>query len=305
MRRHGLIKALALWTFVALGPVPARAETAPAPSGEEAIRQTARTFVVAFDAGDAQAVADHFLPDGEFIAEDGSLYHGAGAIQQAFAAYFQENPGVRLKLDVEAVRLTAPDLAIEEGTSTIIPAGNQPITESRYQAVHLRRDGRWKLASSRSLEREPASPHEQLKQLEWLVGDWIDESPEATVAHHCRWSPDGNFLLAEFKVQVGTVVALDGVQRIGWDPIVRQMRSWVFDSAGGFAEGVWARVGDGWVVKMTGVRPDGAAASSTNSYRPTGPDRFIWTSVDRIGGGESEPDASVTIVRAPPKPRPE
>ena len=53
-------------------------------------------------------------------------------------------------------------------------------------------------------------------------------------------------------------------QRIGWDPLARQFRSWEFDSEGGFGEGRWSRDGERWVVKHTGVRPEGTTASATN-----------------------------------------
>jgi uncharacterized protein (TIGR02246 family) len=304
-RRHRLFLVLTFWVFLAgLGRM-ASAQTPPALTDEEAIRKTAQTFVAAFNAADAKAIAAHFLPEGEFVAESGEVYQGAPAIEKAFTAYFQETTGVRLKIDVAAVRLVDASLAIEEGTNTLIPAGNEPSTQSRYQVVHMRRDGQWKIASSRSLERKPASAHEQLRQLAWMLGDWIDESPEADVEHHCRWSKDGNYLLAEFKVQIGTKIALSGVQRIGWDPVARQVRSWIFDSEGGFAEGLWTRAADGWVVKVTGTRADGALASATNSYRSTGPDCFVWASVDRVVGGETEPNVAVTIVRKPPQPRPQ
>lgn len=301
-RREWLILVLACWASVGFVAPSARADAA---SDEDAIRRTAQTFMAAFDAADAKTVAAHFLPEGEYVTEDNTVWRGAEAIERAFADYFAQSKGVRLKVDVEAVRMVGADLAIEEGTNTVLTANNEPPTQSRYQTVHLRRDGQWKIASSRSLERKPVSAHEQLRQLEWMLGDWIDESPDADVEHHCRWSKNGNFLLAEFKVQIEGATSLDGVQRIGWDPVARQIRSWVFDSAGGFSEGLWTRVGDVWVVKMTGVGADGSTASATNSYRPSGPDRFVWTSVDRVVGGDAEPNLTVTIVRAPPKPKSE
>lgn len=301
------------WWFLALAigmsggwpPAPAWAQTASASRDVDAIRKTALTFVAAFNAADAQAIAAHFLPAGEFVDEDGDVYHGTATIEKAFAEYFRKAKGVRLRIDVEAVRLVGDDLAIEEGTNTILPADNEPIRQSRYQVVHARRGGQWKIVSSRPLERKPVSAHEQLRQLAWLVGDWIDESAEAQVEHHCQWSKDGNFLLAEFIVRIGTKNAIDGVQRIGWDPVAQQIRSWVFDSEGGFAEGRWTRIPGGWVVKMTGVRADGVTASATNSYRPTGPDRFVWASVDRVVGGDTEPNIAVTVLRRPPQPKPQ
>ena len=42
-----------------------------------------------------------------------------------------------------------------------------------------------------------------------------------------------------------------GTQRIGWDPVAGQFRSWDFDSQGGYSEGLWSRDGDRWIIKMS------------------------------------------------------
>ena len=34
-------------------------------------------------------------------------------------------------------------------------------------------------------------------------------------------------------------------QRIGWDPAAKQIRSWEFDSEGGFGEGTWGETATG------------------------------------------------------------
>ena len=96
---------------------------------------------------------------------------------------------------------------------------------------------------------------------------------------------------------------MKGDLRIGWDPLTRQIKSWVFDTEGGYAEGLWTRIGDRWVVKMTGVRPDGSTASATFTYAPLRRDEYQYTSSDRIIGGQQEPDQTVRIVRKPPQPK--
>jgi hypothetical protein len=159
------------------------------------------------------------------------------------------------------------------------------------------------LESVRETSLPEASPHEQLKQLEWLVGEWLDESPTEVVEHSFKWSEDGHYLLGTFVVQWEGLPAMKGDVRIGWDPLTKQIKSWIFDTEGGRAEGVWTRVDDGWVVKMTGVRPDGTTASATNSYVPLRRDQYQYSSVDRIVGGQQEPDQTVRIVRKPPQPK--
>ena len=92
-------------------------------------------------------------------------------------------------------------------------------------------------------------------------------------------------------------------QRIGWDPLAKRIRSWVFDSEGGYGESVWARNGDAWVIKATGVRSDGTTASATNVLVRTGTDGYVWRSTDRIIGDEVTPSIEVKAVRKPPQPK--
>ena len=38
-------------------------------------------------------------------------------------------------------------------------------------------------------------------------------------------------------MKTGGMPVLSGTQRIGWDPLNRQFKTWIFDSEGGHAEG--------------------------------------------------------------------
>jgi hypothetical protein len=97
---------------------------------------------------------------------------------------------------------------------------------------------------------------------------------------------------------------MSGTHRIGWDPAEQKIRSWVFDSEGGFAQGLWARDDNRWVVKMTGVNREGKTASSTNITTKVGKDRMTWQSRDRIVGDDVLPDIEeIPIVRKPPMPK--
>jgi hypothetical protein len=96
--------------------------------------------------------------------------------------------------------------------------------------------------------------------------------------------------------------AMSATQRIGWDPLAKILRTWVFDSEGGFSEGVYSQDGDQWIVKMTGVTHDGKLHSSTNVTTIVNKDRRTWESRDRMIAGETQPDIEeTTIVRKPPK----
>jgi hypothetical protein len=136
-----------------------------------------------------------------------------------------------------------------------------------------------------------------------LMGDWIDEGDDSIVSFSCKATDSGNFLLREFAIEIAGRKAMSGTQRIGWDPLTGKLRGWIFDSEGAYAEGLWHRDEDSWVLKTTGVTADGQAASSTSIYRQINDHTMTWQSIDYEIGGVQIPDSEVyTIVRQAPIP---
>ena len=139
---------------------------------------------------------------------------------------------------------------------------------------------------------------EKLKQLEWLIGQWVDRDEGASIETSCTWAPNNAFLRRSFKVAVQDRVDLAGLQVIGWDDEADQFRSWVFDSAGGFASDRWEQNGDRWIIKSAGVLFDGQTTSSVRILTPIDADSASLQVVDREAGGVLLPDIDpVTIVR--------
>jgi uncharacterized protein (TIGR02246 family) len=276
----------------------------PGPSrDEQAIRAADEAFTRAYNAGDAHALAEQFTKVAEVVDVDGLRYRGRDAIEQLFAATFRDNPGVTIAMTIDSLRFLGPEVAKEEGSSTITPArGGVPVSR-RYTVLFVKQGERWLQDSVREEPEPRVRPHDRLKELEWMVGDWVDEGPDSEVRVQCRWSADTNFLIRTFAVKHQGKTVMTVTQRIGWDPLARQIRSWEFDSEGGFGEGRWSRDGTRWVVKHTGVRPEGLAASATNILSKERPDLVRWVSTERVMGDESIPeDVTYVLVRVPPAP---
>jgi uncharacterized protein (TIGR02246 family) len=284
---------------------PGRAQPAGDRSADEAlIRANIDEFVKAYNARDAKAVAALFTPDGQIEDKSVDITEGREAIAQTFAALFAESPQKRIEVFVDSIRFIGTDLAVEVGTTKETPAPNEPPEYDRYTVLHVKRDGKWQMALARDEEGPSATAHERLQPLAWLVGDWIDDDGSAVVMSSCRWSEDGSFLLQEFKLQFTGHDAMNVTQRIGWDPVAKCVRSWVFDSEGGFGESTWYRDDTGWLIKATGVGSDGTPASATNHLIPTGRDGYVWRSTDRVIGDEIQEPLEVKVVRKPPQPKP-
>jgi len=101
-----------------------------------------------------------------------------------------------------------------------------------------------------------------------------------------------------FAAVIRDRVDMSGMQVVGWDPAAKQIRSWVFDSDGGFAEGKWTRKGDRWLIQQTGTLADGRKTSAVNIVKKVDDNSFTWQTVQRSVAGDVLPDVEeVTIVR--------
>jgi uncharacterized protein (TIGR02246 family) len=284
---------------------PGKSESKTGPKEGRAADEAANVdqFVKAYNAADAKAVAALFTPDAQIEDKDGDVTEGREAIAQDFADVFKAAPKKRIKVFVDSIRFIGPDLAVEVGTTEETPAPNESPEYDRYTVLHVKRDGKWQMAFARDEEGPPATGHERLQPLAWLVGEWIDDGGSAVVNSTCRWSEDGNFLLQDFKLKINGRDSMNVSQRIGWDPLAKRIRSWVFDSEGGFGESVWTPDGITWIVKATAVRPDGSTGSATNVLVPSGTDAYVWRSTDRFVGDERQPPMEVKVIRKPPQPK--
>jgi uncharacterized protein (TIGR02246 family) len=298
-----LIVLLLLGAQTALTQQPKSPATAPATADEEQIRKAVVDFVELYNGHKAAELAALFAADARVVYRDGTEENGREEIKQSFEDAFKAHPKVALSVVVDSIRFLTPDVAVEEGFTTTFPDGETLTSRGRYTVLHLKRDGRWQMQSVRIVEEETLSAYGELAPLGWLVGEWVDQGRDEDVHTTFRWDENKSFLLEEFRVVRQGEVVLKGTQRIGWDPQAKQVRSWMFDSAGGFGEATWTPAGDDWICKAKGVRPDGASASATRRLSRAAQDRVIWTSMHRLLGDEQLPDLAVTMVRKAPQPQ--
>ncbi|MFL5327585.1 MAG: YybH family protein [Gemmataceae bacterium] len=303
----GLAAAIAgVAVFALRAPTEAKQQPAPAATqstDEAAIRVNIEAFGRAYNAKEATAIAVLFTNDGKIISKEGREADGRDKIAAAFAEIFKSHPKKQIAINVDSIKFIGSELAVETGTTRETGEPGELPDIDRYTVLHVKRDGKWQMALARDEEGPECSCRERLEPLSWLIGEWIDDGGSAVIASKCRWSEDGNYLLQEFDLKIHGQDAMKVSQRIGWDPWRKQIRSWVFDSEGGFGESSWIHDGDEWIIKATGVRPDGSTGSATNRLIPTGTDGYVWRSQDRIVGDEVQPDMEVKVVRKPPLPK--
>jgi len=276
------------------------AEKAGLSQDEIAIRKAIESYVETYNRGDASAAASHWSRQGSYLTQTGEYAKGPDKIRPALENFFAENKGIQVKVALFDVQRQPADRAIVKGFATF----RQPDEENEEDlltATLVKESGEWKLFKVEEEESSvPLASIAALGELEWLIGDWVDQDPDdnSSVETNFTWAKDYAFINGTFRVTVGDSVDLEGTQVIGWDPVAKKLRSWIFDTKGGFGEGEWSREGNTWTVKVKSTLGTGEKASSMNIYTYVDPNSFTWQSVSREVDREPLPDVDeVTVVR--------
>jgi uncharacterized protein (TIGR02246 family) len=286
-------------------PPAAGGAARPAASEQEALREAAQSYAAAFNKGDLEGLMAHWSADPEFISDSGETTRGRQAITALFKATLTEHKGAKMKITVKAVRLLGPDVALVDGLVTITAADGTP-DRGAYTSVWTRTDGKWLLARVQDVAGDSpaaaAATSERLKQLDWLVGDWASEGKHTPVTFSCKWTKNQSFLMIEETIHLKDQEPMTLTEIIGWDPVQQRIHSWVFDSRGGFGEGLWARGGNRWTAESGGVLADGRRATANNTFKYVDNNTCEWDSVDREIDSRPVPEVHVKFVRqASPK----
>ncbi|MCE9554139.1 MAG: SgcJ/EcaC family oxidoreductase [Planctomycetes bacterium] len=286
--------------MIALVPIGATLRAAESPSADEkAIRDNAQLYVKAFNARDAKALASLWAPKAVYVNRDtGKRFEGREAIQTALTTMFKKQGPAKLSVDIQSIRFVTPSVAVEDGLATVVGDDDEP-EQSNYTAVNVKHDGKWLIDSIReTVVPPPAGAAEHLKALEWLVGEWNDSDDDATIHSTYHWSVNHAFLIHAFSVQIADKIEMRGMQVIAWDPAEKRIRSWAFDSDGGFAEGMWEQDGDRFVIRTNSTLPDGKRGTAINTIRKIDDNHLAWSSTARHVDGEMLPNIEeVNVVR--------
>jgi uncharacterized protein (TIGR02246 family) len=280
-----------IFIFVAVARATSAQDPTDTPPDQATVIANDRAYEAAYAKGDANALADFFTEDAEYTAEDGRTFRGRAEITETIHAALLERKGGNLAINMESVRALAPEVLLEKGATTVT-ANDGDVSESLYTAIHVKKDGKWKISQLIESAMPATTPHDRLAELGWLVGQWeeADQAADLSVDSEYLWARGGNFITRNVNVKRAGQTTLEGWQIIGWDPIEERIRSWTFDSEGGFAEGWWTREGERWLVRETGVTPDGSRTGAENTITKLSPDRLAWESNNRTLDGAPQPN---------------
>jgi uncharacterized protein (TIGR02246 family) len=194
-----LMLTMTLFAMTAVADDKAKDETQQ--DERAVIEQRAKSYAAAYNAKDLKALVAHWAPEGVYIdGASGRRVAGHDALEKDLKAELESRKDTQLEIAVETIEFVSPGVAMEQGTSTITSPEGEP-TVTSYSAVHVKRDGQWLI--DRISEREiitPPSHYEQLKELEWMIGNWTDQAGEELVSTECHWARNNNFIIRSCSV---------------------------------------------------------------------------------------------------------
>ena len=277
------VKLLLLAAMFATTMQTVRAEDTSAASDEKAIRAQADAYTSAFGKGDATALAQMWTADGTYVDAEGREFKSREKIEKLFQAYFKDFHGETLKLEIESVRFPAPNVAVEDGSCTLLQR-DVPMSQTKYSVVHVKDSTGWHMLNV--IETNAWTRAKSLADLSWLIGSWSVSAKETPVTLKVDWHEDHHFIFADYHDN-----GQENVQILGWNPSTKEVVSWHYDAHGGFGNGKWYQIGDTWIENASGVRSDGKLTSATYILRKVGPDKFFWRSIDRNLDGQPMADS--------------
>lgn len=286
MCRKGIAILITAFALVILGVsfMTAQEKSAKAPDREadkQAIDSIIKVSVEAFSKRDAAAVAANWTADGEYIRNNSDVVRGRDNIQKGYADFFKTLKGKpTLEVQSDSLRFLSADSAISEVTLRLKNEQGDLIGSSWRTTTFVREGGQWKVAVVQEWDRDTGFD-DSLKDLNWLIGTWQMTANERTVTTTYEWDENKVFIRGKYTVKQGDKVVESGTQRFGKDNADGGIRSWVFQSDGGFGGGLWNRDGKNWTVDFYGVTPDGKRLTATVNYVHVDANTFTWQSTNQ------------------------
>lgn len=261
---------------------------------QSAVTNWVAEFNKAINTADATAVSGHWTESGRYTDEMGNHYAGRLVIEKVLKdVYGAGKPAV--DLIVEDTHFPAPAVAVVEGS---VRRKNGAVV-NHYALTLVQDGGKWLITSATEtpiVRKTVKTSFGTLNQLDWLVGDWRAAHGSGNVRMNADWTANKHFILCKFEISDAGKPPRTETQVIGWDPVLQQPISWMFDANGGYSEGAWKRQSRGWSVDNRTVLPDGGTMTAKTVISDLTPNGFKWQSVDRRWNGTLVEDSAPLVI---------
>jgi hypothetical protein len=159
---------------------------------------------------------------------------------------------------------------------------------------------------------KPGPDYEQLKAMEWMIGDWeadyvvaspglgLDGFKPGARAHSTNsyyWMENKNYIGLKFRDEIDGKVAHEGFEMIGVDPQSRKTVHWLFSILGGWGPGEWTVEGKTWKLKWAGTTGDGTKYEGVSFLVPIDANTHTWEMKECKKNGKPTPDTPIVTYR--------
>jgi len=259
---------------------------------EHEINQRLALMVQGEEKQDADLIGSLFAPDATLINLSASdTREGSEDILAYYKENFDEREDATVTLASSAITVKEPQTAVAVGKMDLTFSTGEKESIAFKALFQKGADNVWlvKRWTEATLSTAP-SFYEQLKGLDWLVGSWTNGDDDSTFTSKNQWDKYKNFLTQSFSLDILGQKELFGRQIIGWDANEEKIRSWIFDSEGGFGACSWYQEGDSWYVPVRYTMPDGSLASSTQIYKKIDDATYQFSTTNREINGQILPN---------------
>lgn len=265
----------------------------------QAVLSRLKAYQESFNSNDPAKIATFWTSDAEFVyPRTGETVNGNKEIADVLLKKINEVPNTKIVFKDLKVEFPDSEHAIVTGFAQLDQNGK--LSERRARKIELVKEkGEWLIARTSEIDiANPPNLYEHLKPLEWLIGKWKDDDDNVDITFENKWDRNKNFIIQTFASTIYGNDEIDGMQMIGWDPDQEKIRSWIFDTDGGYGGGYWTKSGDNWQLELNYTLSDGREASSLNLFNLKDADHYEYSSIHREVDGIVLPNIDpVSIVR--------
>jgi uncharacterized protein (TIGR02246 family) len=258
---------------------------------EEGVTKNTHDYARAFNVHDFEKLASLWTEDALYVnLSTGETVEGSRNIANYFKTQFENKKAKIIAVSLSSVSSSGNNTATARGLLETTFEDKEQLKET-FLAEYAKTDDIWAIKNlSVNAINTPPSHFENLKDLNWLIGNWVDEDEMFDVTYNTEWDKNKNFITQHFVSSVLGEEELTGTQIIGWNPTTKKIQAWTFDSDGGFGESTWTKEKGRWVVSLHFTLPQGGTATATHIYTPIGQDSYSFASENREIDGNLLPN---------------
>lgn len=257
-------------------------------------------YVAAFNARDFSTLAAQWTSNA-LLVEGGGQIVGRERIVESISAWSRRYPESKIAMQLTGVMPLGATVARVKGVVRFTPKPEARVSESHFVSLRVLVDGQWRLAESVVAPSQDVA----MEQLVWLLGSWTATDPVDGAVLESRYerAADGHVILGRTTITPKQGTPVESIDVIHADTGSGTIRSWVFDSTGARAEGVFETDGTAFNRVYEGLAAHGAEGSRTRWVQmvvPTSPSTIVMQSIERTVDGRPVADGRPWhLVRKP------